>query len=114
MLRTEEEGKPEQERSLEEWDFGLDFIEEKQLLPWVNGRDSAIYRWPQALMEKSLRDLGQDGVLARVHEVWPLTLYDFILDGKGTWIAWYTRSGQDASRTNCCHGTLSLLDYQIG
>ncbi|OLP90098.1 hypothetical protein AK812_SmicGene28394 [Symbiodinium microadriaticum] len=86
------EGKPEQERSLEEWDFGLDFIEEKQLLPWVNGRDSAIYRWPQALMEKSLRDLGQDGVLARVHEVWPLTLYDFILDGKGTWIAWYTRN----------------------
>ncbi|CAE6955611.1 unnamed protein product [Symbiodinium sp. CCMP2592] len=88
VLRTEEEGKPEQERSLEEWDFGLDFIEQQgprenvrnRLLRWVTvqttTRDSPIYRWPQALVEKSLRNLSQDGVLAQVHEMWPLTLYD--------------------------------------
>ncbi|CAE7228352.1 unnamed protein product [Symbiodinium microadriaticum] len=99
VLRTEEEGKPEQERSLEEWDFGFDFIEAKgprenvrnQLLRWVSvqttSRDSPIYRWPQALVEKSLRNLGQDGALAQVHEVWPLTLYDLdarVLKALGT------------------------------
>ena len=99
VLRTEEESKPEQERSLEERDFGFDFIEAKgprenvrnQSLRWVTvqttSRDSPIYRWPQALVEKSLRNLGQDGVLAPVHEVWPLTLYDLdvrVLKALGT------------------------------
>ena len=27
-------------------------------------------------VEKSLRNIAQDGVLSQVHEVWPLTLYD--------------------------------------
>ena len=79
VLRTEEEEKSEQERSLGEWDFGFDFIEYKglrenernRLLRWVTvqttTRDSPNYRWPQALMEKSLRNLSQDGVLAQVH-----------------------------------------------
>ena len=43
VLRTEEEGKPKQERSLEEWDFGFDYIEKhgprdnvrNKLLRWV-------------------------------------------------------------------------------
>ena len=72
----------------EVWKNGiLGFIEAKgprenvrnQLLRWVTvqatSRDSPIYRWPQALVAKSLRNLGQDGVLAQVHELWPLTLY---------------------------------------
>ena len=39
-------------------------------------RDSPIYRWPTAVVEQGLRNLSQDGVLAAVHETWPLTLYD--------------------------------------
>ena len=61
VLRTEE-GQPEQERSLEEWDF--DYIESlcprgnirNKLLRWVTIRttppDSPVLRWPAALFEK--------------------------------------------------------------
>lgn len=88
VLRTREEGRPEKERSQDEWDFGFDFIENKgprentknKQLRWVtievNKADSPVYKWPPALVEKSLRNLSNDGVLAMVHEQWPLTLYD--------------------------------------
>ena len=44
VLRTEEEGKPEQEKGFEQWDFGFDLIEQKgprenvrnRLLRWVS------------------------------------------------------------------------------
>ena len=39
-------------------------------------RGSPVYRWPKALVEKSLCNLSQDGALAQVHMVWPLTMYD--------------------------------------
>ena len=88
VFRAHEEGKPEVERTQEEWDFGFNFIDENgprentsnKLLRCVtvqiSNKDSPIYKWPAALVEKSLKNLGQDGVLAQVHEVWPLTLYD--------------------------------------
>ena len=88
VFRTSEEGKPENERSQEEWDFGFDFIEQKgpreniknRMLRWVtvqtSCKDSPIFRWPPVLVEKSLRNLAQDGVLAQVHTSWCLTLYD--------------------------------------
>ena len=88
IMRSVEEGKPEQERSQEEWDFGFDHIDEhgprentkNRQLRWITSqitcKDSPIYKWPTALVEKSLRNLAQDGVLAQVHEDWPLTLYD--------------------------------------
>ena len=88
VLRTHEEGRPEKERSPDEWDFGFDYIEEKgprdntknKQLRWVtteiNRPDSPIYKWPPAVVEKSLRNLSNDGVLAMIHEQWPLTLYD--------------------------------------
>ena len=72
-----EEGKPEQEKGFEQWDFGFDLIEQKgprenvrnRLLRWVsvqNNRGSPVYRWPKALVEKSLCNLSQDGALAQV------------------------------------------------
>ena len=88
IIRAAEEGKPEVDRSQEEWDFGFDFIEEKgprdntknRQLRWITTetakKDSPIYHWPAVLVEKSLRNLSQDGVLAQVHTEWPLTLYD--------------------------------------
>ena len=88
MLRNQEDGKPEKERRPDEWDFGFDYIEEKgprdntrnRQLRWVtietNNPDSPLYKWPSFLVEKSLRNLSNDGVLAMVHEKWPLTLYD--------------------------------------
>lgn len=88
VLRSHEEGKPEKERKPDEWDFGFDYIEEKgprdntrnRQLRWVtietNNPDSPLYKWPSALVEKSLRNLSNDGVLAMVHEQWPLTLFD--------------------------------------
>ena len=87
-LRPAEEGKPEAERTQEEWDFGFDFIEKQgprdhtrnRQLRWVTiqttSKDSPIYRWHPTLVEKSLRNLSMDGVLAQVHTEWPLTLYD--------------------------------------
>ena len=75
-------------KSQEEWDFGFDFIEEhgprdntkNRMLRWVtieiNKPGSPIYQWHSVLVEKSLRNLIADGVLAQVHEHWPLTLYD--------------------------------------
>lgn len=69
VLRTHEEGRPEKERSPDEWDFGFDYIEEKgprdntknKQLRWVtteiNRPDSPIYKWPPAVVEKSLRNL---------------------------------------------------------
>ena len=51
-----------------------------RMLRWVtiqtSSRDSPILRSPPALVEKSLRNLSQDRVLAQVHEHWPLTFYD--------------------------------------
>ena len=41
----------------------------------INKADSPIYKWYPVLVEKSLRNLAADGVLAQVHEHWPLTLY---------------------------------------
>ncbi|CAE7467314.1 unnamed protein product [Symbiodinium sp. CCMP2592] len=88
VFRQSEEGKPESERSQEEWDFGFDFIElngpreniKNRMLRWVtvqtSNKDSPIFRWPPVLVEKSLRNLAQDGVLAQVHTSWCLTLYD--------------------------------------
>eukprot|EP00439_Symbiodinium_sp_Y106_P018382 s206_g2.t1 len=79
-LRTVEEGKPDVERTQAEWDYGFDFI-------WRKALDSPIYKWSPILVEKSLRNLCQDGVLAKVIEVWPLTLYDLdtrILKALGT------------------------------
>ena len=50
------------------------------MLRWItieiNKPDSPIYKWHSVLVEKSLRNLAADGVLAQVHEHWPLTLYD--------------------------------------
>ena len=49
------------------------------MLRWVtvqtSCKDSPIFRWPPVLVEKSLRNLAQDGVLAQVHTSWCLTLY---------------------------------------
>ena len=87
-FRSVEEGKPDKEASEEEWDVGFDFIEEQgprdhtrnRQLRWVTVQtsttDSPIYGWPQVLVEKSLRNLSQESVLAQVHERWPLTLFD--------------------------------------
>ncbi|CAE7636266.1 unnamed protein product, partial [Symbiodinium necroappetens] len=98
-LRTAEEGKPDVERTQAEWDYGFDFIEEQgprdhvknRALRWItiqtSQKDSPIYKWSPVLVEKSLRNLCQDGVLAKVIEVWPLTLYDLdarILKALGT------------------------------
>ena len=51
-----------------------------RMLRWItieiNKPDSPIYKWHSVLVEKSLRNLAADGVLAQVHEHWPLTLYD--------------------------------------
>ncbi|CAJ1347862.1 unnamed protein product, partial [Effrenium voratum] len=72
----------------EEWDFGFDFIEKNgprdnvknKQLRWItiqtSRQESPIYKWSAVLVEKSLRNLANDGVLAQVHESWPLTLYD--------------------------------------
>lgn len=88
VLRSHEDGKPEKERSAEEWEFGFDFIEQSgprdnvknKMLRWVtvqvNNPDSPVYKWPPVLVEKSLRNLSNDGVLAQVHDQWPLTLFD--------------------------------------
>lgn len=88
VLRSREDGQPEKERRPDEWDFGFDYIEEKgprdntrnRQLRWVtietNNPESPLYKWPSCLVEKSLRNLSNDGVLAMVHEKWPLTLYD--------------------------------------
>ena len=88
VFRTHDEGKPENDRTEEEWDAGFDFIEQhgprenvrNKGLRWVTIQiskgNSPIYKWPSLLVEKSLRNLAQDGVLANVHEIWPLTLYD--------------------------------------
>ena len=79
IIHAAEEGKPEVDRSQEERDFGFDFIEEKgprdntknRQLRWITTetakKDSPIYHWPAVLVEKSLRNLSQDGVLAQVH-----------------------------------------------
>ena len=87
-LRSHEEGKPDVERSEEEWNVGFDFIEEygprenvkNRQLRWItiqiSTSSSPIYKWPAVLVEKSLRNLSNDGVLAQVHENWPLTLFD--------------------------------------
>ena len=92
VLRSHEEGKPDAEKSEAEWNFGFDFIEENgprdniknKQLRWVTIQtstpDSLIYKWAAVLVEKSLRNLATDGVLAAVHESWPLTLYD--IDGR--------------------------------
>lgn len=88
VLRIREEGKPEADRTPEEWDYGFDFIQDhgprenikNRQLRWITKeiarKDSPIYKWSPVLVEKSLRNLAQDGVLSQVHEVWPLTLYD--------------------------------------
>ncbi len=88
ILRAHEDGKPEKEKSQEEWEFGFDFIEahgprdntRNRMLRWVtiqvNKPDSPVYKWPPVLVEKSLRNLSNDGVLAQVHSQWPLTLFD--------------------------------------
>ena len=88
VLRSQEEGRPEHSRSAEEWDFGFDYIEEhgprdntrNRMLRWVtlqiSNPESPLYKWPALIVEKSLRNLGNDGVLAQVHEEWPLTLFD--------------------------------------
>ena len=39
-------------------------------------QDSPLYKWPPVLIEKSLRNLPNDRVLAHVHEQWPLTRFD--------------------------------------
>ena len=41
-----------------------------------SGNVAKIGARPHVLVEKSLKNLAQDGVLAQVHEQWPLTLYD--------------------------------------
>ncbi|CAE7807297.1 unnamed protein product, partial [Symbiodinium sp. CCMP2456] len=88
VKKIREEGKPEADRTPEEWDYGFDFIQDhgprenikNRQLRWITKeiarKDSPICKWPPVLVEKSLRNLAQDGVLSQVHEVWPLTLYD--------------------------------------
>ena len=87
-LRCKEDGKVEKEKTQEERDFGFDFIEKNgprdnvknKQLRWIiiqtSRQESPIYKWSAVLVEKSLRNLANDGVLAQVHESWPLTLYD--------------------------------------
>jgi len=88
ILPAHADGKPEKEKSQEEWEFGFDFIEghgprdntRNRMLRWVtievNKPDSPVYKWPPVLVEESLRNLSNDGVLAQVHSQWPLTLFD--------------------------------------
>ena len=87
-LRCKEDGKVEKEKTQEEGDLGFDFIEKNgprdnvknKQLRWItiqtSRQESPIYKWSAVLVEKSLRNLANDGVLAQVHESWPLTLYD--------------------------------------
>ena len=87
-LRNKEDGRPDVERTEEEWNRGFDFIEEfgprehikNKQLRWITIQTSSptspIYKWNVVLVEKSLRNLGNDGVLAALHEEWPLTLWD--------------------------------------
>ena len=134
VLRTQEEGKAEQERSIEEWDRGFDYIEahgprdntRNRMLRWVtiqtSSRDSPLHRWSPVLVEKSLRNLAQDGVLAQVHEVWPLTLYDLdvrFLNALGPLFASLSEKalgfhgvpGENTSGKVHCHGSIEVLDY---
>lgn len=88
ILLAHADGKSEKEKSQEEWEFGFDFIEghgprdntRNRMLRWVtievNKPDSPVYKWPPVLVEESLRNLSNDGVLAQVHSQWPLTLFD--------------------------------------
>jgi hypothetical protein len=75
-------------RTEEEWDEGFDYIESKgprdqmgnKQLRWITKElareGSPIHKWPVVLVEKSLRHLSADGVLAEVHTAFPLTLKD--------------------------------------
>ena len=98
VFRTVAEGKPEIERSEKEWNYGFDFIEEhgprddvrnrglRRATIQIASKDSPIHKWPTTLVEKNLRNLGQESVIARVHEVWPLPVYDLdprVLTGLG-------------------------------
>ena len=88
VFRMVEDGKPKAERSEEEWDAGFNFKEsdgprdhtKNRHLRWITvqttSKDSPIYKWPPILVEKSLRNLSQDNILAQVHNEWPLTLFD--------------------------------------
>ncbi|CAE7558901.1 unnamed protein product [Symbiodinium sp. CCMP2592] len=80
-LRTVEEGKPDVgRRAHPSGEKGPHDHVKNRALRWItvqtSQKDSPIYKWSPVLVEKSLRNLCQDGVLAKVHEVWPLTLYD--------------------------------------
>lgn len=67
-------------------DAGFDFIEEhaprsgvkNAQLRWMTKElakeDSPIYKWSPGLVEKALRNLAGDGVLAMVCDSWPLTM----------------------------------------
>ncbi|CAJ1387968.1 unnamed protein product [Effrenium voratum] len=122
VLRSQEEGKPENDKTEDEWNSGFDFIEEfgprdnvkNRQLRWITIQTSTdsspIYKWPSMLVEKCLRNLSSDGVLAAVHEKWPLTLYD--IDGRllseASYVthtdfmkmldsAWYPKENSDAN-----------------
>lgn len=40
----------------------------------LKNKDSTIFSWPQALVEKALRNLSSDGVLAKKEYSWPIPL----------------------------------------
>lgn len=136
-LRSHEEGKPDIERT-EAWNVGFDFIEEygprenvkNRQLRWItiqiSTSSSPIYKWPAVLVEKSLRNLSNDGVLAQLHENWPLTLFDLdnrflkvlaplVPSGRqSAWISWSSRSWKDACCKDYCHGNISNVVEEDG
>ena len=77
ILRSSEDGKPDAERTEDEWNYGFDFIEEngprknvknkqlRRITIQTSTPGSPLYKWASVLVEKS---------------IWPLTLYD--IDGR--------------------------------
>ena len=77
---------PFEDKDDEDIDKGFDYIQrfgprsavEMQQLRWLTkalkNKDSPIYGWPQVLVEKALRNLSSDGVLAKKQFSWPIPL----------------------------------------
>ena len=77
---------PFEEKEDEDIDKGFDYIMkfaprsglEMQQLRWMTktlkNKDSPLYGWPQGLVEKALRNVSNDGVLAKKEFSWPLPL----------------------------------------
>ena len=75
---------PFEEKEDEDIEKGFDYIMkfaprsglEMQQLRWMTktlkNKDSPLYGWPQGLVEKALRNVSNDGVLAKKEFSWPL------------------------------------------